>query len=168
MAILCRQTLQEFIAGKKLVTDFIDLKGQLQQSGFDLTLEKVYSFEGKGTIDFDNSERAFPGFVELSFEKDFVELKQGCYKIRFNEKLNLPSNLCAIGLPRSSLLRMGATIESALWDPGFEGKGESLLFVHNPFGLKLKKNAKLMQLAFIGLDKSSDSLYNGIHKNIKH
>ncbi len=168
MAILCRQTLQQCISEKNLISDFIDLNEQLQQAGIDLTLEKVFEFESKGTIDFDNKERTFPDFKEIEFENGFVELKRGSYKVRFNEKVNLPSNLCAIGLPRSSLLRMGATIESALWDPGFEGKGESVLTVHNPHGLKLKKNAKIMQLAFIELDNHTDKLYNGIHKNIKH
>ncbi len=168
MAILCRQTIQQLISEKNLVTDFIDLKEQLQQAGIDLTLEKIFGFENKGTLDFDNKERSFPNFKEIEFEEDFVELKQGCYKVRFNEKVNLPSNLCGIGLPRSSLLRMGATIESALWDPGFEGKGESMLTVHNPAGLRLKKNAKIMQMAFIELDRHTDKLYDGMHKNIKH
>lgn len=166
MSVLCNQTIQKLIAEKQLVSNFINLTEQLQQAGIDLTLEKVFEFKSFGTIDFDNSERKFPEFFELNFEKDFLQLKQGAYKIRFNEEIKVPANCVGIGLPRSSLLRMGSTIETALWDPGFEGKGESLLLVQNPFGLKIKKNAKVLQLFFIKLDMESDKLYEGIHKNI--
>ena len=124
--------------------------------------------EGEGVLDFDNSNRKIPSNKEMEFDKsDFIKLEKGTYKIRFNETVHLPSNIAAMAKPRSSLLRMGATIYSALWDPGFEGKSESMLVVENKKGIKLKKNAKLMQFVFFQLDKKSDRLYNGVYKNIK-
>ena len=168
--MLSSQTIKELIdeKNKPLIEGFVDLDKQLQQSGFDFTLEKVYLIEGEGVLDFDNSNRKIPSNKEMEFDKsDFIKLEKGTYKIRFNETVHLPSNIAAMAKPRSSLLRMGATIYSALWDPGFEGKSESMLVVENKKGIKLKKNAKLMQFVFFQLDKKSDRLYNGVYKNIK-
>lgn len=64
--------------------------------------------------------------------------------------MSIPRDAAAIGRARSSLLRCGATLETALWDPGYRGRSQSLLVVYNPAGLKLKKKARLMQLVFYG------------------
>ncbi|HLC36268.1 MAG TPA: deoxyuridine 5'-triphosphate nucleotidohydrolase [archaeon] len=163
--ILASQQIKDLIEKKSLIQGFIDLNEQLQQAGFDITLEKVFSFKGKGTIDFDNKERSFPEFKEKEFENDFLVLPQGTYKVRFNEKVKLPGNIAAIAQTRSSLLRMGVHLNTALWDPGFEGKGESNLVVSNPEGVRIKKNAKIVQLVFIKLESESKKMYEGIHKN---
>ncbi|MEM0319986.1 MAG: hypothetical protein QXS67_01040, partial [Candidatus Nezhaarchaeales archaeon] len=70
-------------------------------------------------------------------------------------------NYVAIGLPRSSLMRMGATIISALWDPGYEGRGEGLLLVENPYGIILERNARVIQLIFVRLESEPESEYRG-------
>jgi len=166
--ILSSQELKEMIGKDKLVEGFLDLDKQLQQSGFDFTVERIYSLNGKGTIDFDNSERSFPETGEIAFgPSDSIELKPGCYKVRFNESCHIPADVAAIARTRSSLLRMGVTVETAVWDPGFEGKSESLLIVSNPTGIRIKKNARLIQLVFVKLQQPTNRLYEGIHKNIE-
>jgi len=154
------------LAEKGLVESSIDLEEQIQQSGIDMTVEKIFALEGAGTIDFSNEERKFPEEKELDFENDKIKLEKGCYKVRFNEVVSIPANATAFGLSRSSLLRMGAFVETALWDPGFKGKSESLLVVKNPAGLIIKKNARVMQLVFIELEEDSENTYDGIHQNL--
>ncbi len=166
--ILSAQKLKEMIKKNKLVEKFFDLDKQLQQSGFDFTVEKIYFLNGIGTIVYDNCERTFPSEEEIKFGTNAsIELKPGCYKVRFNEVCHIPADIAAIARTRSSLLRMGASVETAVWDPGFEGKAESLLIVSNPFGVRIKKNARLIQLVFIKLEQPTDRLYEGVHKNIK-
>jgi dUTP pyrophosphatase len=60
-------------------------------------------------------------------------------------------------------MRMGATVISALWDPGYEGRGEGLLIVENPHGIVLEKNARVVQLIFIRLESKPTSKYRGAY-----
>jgi len=59
--------------------------------------------------------------------------------------------LAAIAKPRSSLLRCGVTVETAVWDAGYSGRSESLLVVFNNNGFRLRKNARILQLLFFRL-----------------
>jgi len=146
-----------------LIEDYVNLDVQLQPAGFDLTLKSIHVFNDAGVIDFDNKLRRIPRYAELSFEKNKVELKQGSYLVTFNEKVNIPSFLVAIGRPRSSLLRSGATVHTALWDPGYRGRSRALLVVFNDSGITLYKNARLLQLVFFRLERNPDKLYSGIY-----
>ena len=82
----------------------------------------------------------------------------------FNEVIEVPPDVMAIARPRSSLLRMGATMETAVWEPGYKGRSQSLLVVHNPNGIRLRKNARLMQLIFFRLEDDANKLYNGVYQ----
>ena len=91
-------------------------------------------------------------------------LKEGAYKIRTNETVNIPNDLTAISFPRTSLLRMGAFTQNGVWDAGFKGKSEFILVVENPNGIRLKQNARITQLIFERINKT-DKGYNGIYKS---
>lgn len=121
---------------------------QKQPAGVDLTIDKIFSFSSYGVIDYDNSERKLSGVEEVSFG-DEVFLPPGAYKVILKEVVKIPEDCVGVGLPRSSLLRCGATIETAFWDPGYEGRSEVLLIVHNPKGIKLKRGARVLQLTFV-------------------
>jgi dUTP pyrophosphatase len=128
-------------------------------------LKEVYTFESAGTIDFDNKNRKLSEVSPVQFESDQVSLKPGAYKIIYNEYVRIPMDMAAMCLPRSSLVRCGATLGgSPLWDPGYEGRGAGMLVVHNPKGITLHRNAKIGQLVFIKLAESTDSLYSGQYK----
>ena len=137
---------------------------QFQPCGIDITLKEAYRFKEAGKIDFDNKERKISGVEPLPFNSDDVRLPRGSYKVLFNEYVRIPQDAAAICLPRSSLLRCGATLECALWDPGYEGRSEALLVVHNEHGITLKRNAKIGQMVFIRLSESSSASYSGVYK----
>ncbi len=139
---------------------------QKQPAGVDLTLKAVFEFEDAGKIDFDNSERKISSVKELKFEKEWLFLKQGTYKVSFNEIVSLPNDVLGILLTRTSLLRSGVTLNTGVWDPGYEGRGEAMLYVGNSHGIYLKQNARIGQLFFIKLLDKTYS-YKGIyHKKI--
>ncbi|MEW6329384.1 MAG: deoxyuridine 5'-triphosphate nucleotidohydrolase, partial [Candidatus Micrarchaeota archaeon] len=52
-----------------------------------------------------------------------------------------------------------------VWDPGYEGRSESLLVVENARGIKLKRNARLVQLVFVKLAGEAREVYSGKYKN---
>lgn len=135
---------------------------QFQPCGVDLTLREIFSFTDAGKIDFDNSERKLSNIKKIEFDsKGEINLQPGCYKIIYNEYVQVPADCAALGFPRSSLLRCGADVHCALWDPGYHGRSESLLVVFNPHGITLKKNAKLIQLVFVKLSEKAQELYAG-------
>ncbi len=145
-----------------LVESMIDPETQTQMCGVELTLQKIERFTTAGAVAFDNKERKLPETEPVNFdEMGWIELLAGSYLVTFNEIVNIPTDVTAMARARSTLLRCGATLETALWDPGYRGRSQSLLVVYNPLGLRLKKNARLMQLVFLRLEKEAEKLYSG-------
>ena len=145
-----------------LVESMIDPETQTQMCGVELTLQKIERFLTAGAVAFDNKERKLPETELVNFdEMGWIELTAGSYLVTFNEIVNIPKDVAAMARARSTLLRCGATLETALWDPGYRGRSQSLLVVYNPQGLKLKKDARLMQLVFLRLENEAEKLYSG-------
>jgi dUTP pyrophosphatase len=165
MAIIAGKELVE-ILDRGVVREMIDPEVQVQMCGVDLTLRSVERFVTVGAVDYDNKERIVSETEEMAFDDaGWVRLDAGCYLVTFNETVSIPKALTALARPRSSLLRSGATVETALWDPGYQGRSQSLLVVHNPKGLRLKRNARLIQLAFYRLSSLVDKGYEGAYQN---
>ena len=118
----------------------------------------------EGRITVDNSQRALPDLAPLAFDGlGFIDLMPGPYIITYNEVVNLPANLMALGRPRSSLLRCGVSIGTAVWDAGYSGRSQSMLVVYNPRGFRLQKNARVMQLIFFELTGPTGG-YDGVYQ----
>jgi dUTP pyrophosphatase len=148
-----------------LIENYIDLDQQLQPNGFDLTVQRVEALLEKGAIAYENAERKIPKSEKLEFdEQGWVFLPPGCYRIILNEIVNIPNDLIGIGKPRSSLTRCGATVETAFWDAGYSGRSEVLLVVFNENGLRLKRNARIMQLVFLRANEVERG-YSGIYQH---
>jgi len=168
--VLAKKDLQKLIENKPpLFEGFIDLKQQLQPNGFDMTLREIAAFQDAGQIGVDNSQRKLPELKLLSFEEQgWLTLPQGSYMITYNEIVHLPNNIMALGRPRSSLLRCGVTIGTAVWDAGYSGRSQSLMVVYNPQGFKVQRNTRMVQLVFMTLTETTEG-YNGVYQgeNIK-
>ncbi len=165
--MLSRDELRERIEGEiPLIENMIDKEIQLQPNSVELTLRGIEALKGPGTVDFDNSQRQVPQSENIGFDnEDWTLLAPGTYKVTFNEIVNIPLDLAAVARPRSSLLRCGVTVESAVWDSGYRGRSESMLVVHNPHGFRVKRNARLLQLVFFSLRKKVSQGYNGRYQN---
>ena len=147
------------------VTNTPDLKEQIQPIGIELTVKAIREFKRKGAIGFNNSQRVLPETAELEFDRDDrIHLEQGSYLVSLNEYVAIPINTMAIALPRSSLLRMGASLGTAAWDPGYLGHGQVLLNVGNPNGIYVYRNARILQLIFLQLNREAVQLYEGIYQ----
>lgn len=147
---------------RSLVEGAIDLEKQTQMCGMELTMQKIERFTSSGAVAFDNIERVLPSTDPLDFDSSgWIDLAPGAYLVTFNEIVNIPRDVAALARARSTLLRCGASLETALWDPGYRGRSQSLLVVHNPQGLRLRKNARLMQLIFLRLENEAEKLYSG-------
>ncbi len=160
---LSRQQLVDLIEGDPpLLTEYINLADQVQPNGVDVTLHSVSRYGGRGTVAASNADRVLPELEALEFDAaGFIDLDPGPYHIVYNEVVNLPLDLMALGRPRSSLARCGVSVHTAVWDAGYNGRSTSLLVVNNPAGFRLQRNAKVMQLVFFGLSRRADQGYSG-------
>ncbi len=134
---------------------------QIQPCGVDLTVRTVSRFESSGTLGYDNVDRVLASTTPLTWANGWVQLAAGPYHIVYNEQVNLPEDIMALAYPRSSLMRCGVTVYSAVWDPGYSGRAEALLVVHNPHGFRLKQGARVVQLVFTRLGGPVGSRYEG-------
>ncbi len=142
------------------------LEEQFQPAGVDLSVQSVWSFEEAGTIDLDNAKRKLPTTREIPFGSDgMLKLAPGAYKIIFNERVSIPVDAAAMARSRSSLLRMGASVQTALWDPGYTGRSQALLLVSNAHGLVMHKDARVAQLVFIRMHEPSGEKYAGQYQH---
>ncbi|MHC1605465.1 MAG: deoxyuridine 5'-triphosphate nucleotidohydrolase [Candidatus Methanofastidiosia archaeon] len=165
MGAYSKNKIMGLIKDKNLIDSCIECKKQVTSNGIDMTLGKVEEFTSHGLVDFSNEERIISKCRELPFEKNgWVYLPQGTYKITYNEIVNIPQNTIAIARTRSTLLRCGATIETGVWDAGYRGRSSSMLHVANKHGIKLKKNARVLQLVFFDLDAETER-YSGAYQN---
>jgi len=146
-----------------LVEGILDTEEQMQPNGIDLTLKEIALFSSSGSIGFGNEARVLSGTSPLVFDGlGAVDLLPGCYLITYNEIVHLPNDIMALALPRSSLLRCGVSIHTAVWDAGYSGRSQSLMVVHHPYGFRLYKNARIIQLIFFRLGHKADQGYKGI------
>ena len=165
------QEIKRLIEEENLIEGYINLDFQLTPNGFDLTVGDIFEFQARGALDFSNKQRVIPSNKQILPKKKvpsdkfgWWDLKKGAYKIRTNEGLNLTKDLIAIAFPRSSLLRIGAFTQTGIWDAGFKGKSEFILVVQNLKGLRLKQNARLVQIIFLKINKAERG-YKGIYQN---
>ncbi len=163
---LNREAIASLIAGRPpLLEECPDLSNQLQPNGIDVTVRSVASYspgDRAGAIGVSDADRVLPEFAELDFGRDgWLALPPGQYLVTFNEVVNLPRWLMALGRPRSSLLRMGVTLHTAVWDAGYSGRSQALLVVHNADGFRLQRDARIAQLVFFPLSAADDRGYDG-------
>lgn len=167
MSILTKSEIENLIKNRQppLVEGYVNLMEQLQPNGIDLTLRDIARIVSPGQIGTSNTDRIISRTEPLSFEKDgFIALTPGCYLITYNETVNMPPDITALGRPRSSLLRCGVDVGTAVWDAGYCGRSQSLLVVHNPAGFRIQRNARVMQLIFFRLSGETAG-YNGKYQN---
>ncbi len=147
-----------------LIEGYVNLEEQVQPNGIDLTLREVALLQSPGRIAVKDSQRLVSDLAPLVFDGlGFIELMAGAYLITYNEIVHLPRNITALATPRSSLLRCGVTINTAVWDAGYSGRSQSLMIVYNPQGFRLQRNARILQLVFFQLTGETDG-YQGTYQ----
>lgn len=165
--VLSREGINRLNEGTpSLIAAMPDAETQIQPNGVDITIEAVSLFQGPGTIAVSNDNRVLPETGDLPFGDDgYVQLGPGSYHVRFNEIVALPPWLMAYARPRSSLLRSGVALHTAVWDAGYSGRGASLLVVYNPQGFRIQKNARIAQLVFHSLSSATQDGYSGTYQH---
>jgi len=143
---------------------------QVQPNGVDLTLEAVFEQSTPGALEVSGKkigERAECPVVAGeskpngdSGSTDRYELETGAYVVRYAERIQIPEGHVGFLYPRSSLLRNSCMLNTAVWDAGYEGRGEGLLQVHHP--ISLERGARIAQLVLANADH--ETRYEGSYQ----
>ena len=160
---LDRNSIKDMIGrSPQLLEGFLSLESQLQPNGFDMTVRNVARLTGPGAIGKDDTDRVLSETEVIQFRTDgWLRLEPGSYLATFNEVVNLPFDIMALGRPRSSLLRSGVAIHTAVWDAGYHGRSQALIVVYHPDGYYVQQDARLMQLVFFRMETPSKRGYQG-------
>jgi dUTP pyrophosphatase len=132
---------------------------QVQPNGVDLTLDGVARFDEPGRIGRD--DKTVGARAPLAPEDGVFRLDPGAYAATYAERVAVPEDHVGFVLPRSSLMRNGTTVDTAVWDAGYEGRGEGLLQVHHP--IRIERGARFAQfvLAEAGHEETYEGSYQG-------
>lgn len=134
---------------------------QVQPNGVDLTLEAVYEQREPGRIGREDKEigdrQEFETEQVADDAPETYYLTPGGYVVQYAETVTIPDGHVGYIYPRSSLLRNSCMLNTAVWDAGYEGKGEGLLQVHHD--IELEKGARIAQLVLA--DADHDETYDG-------
>ena len=164
-AILSRADIQKLLKKEPpLIEGLVNPEEQIQPNGVDLTLREVAMLQSPGKIAVANSQRVVSDLSPLVFDGlGFIDLMPGIYSITYNEIVHMPNDVMALATPRSSLLRCGVTVNTAVWDAGYSGRSQSLMVVYNPQGFRVERNARIIQLVFLQLTRETEG-YQGTYQ----
>ncbi|HUG55712.1 MAG TPA: deoxyuridine 5'-triphosphate nucleotidohydrolase [Candidatus Limnocylindrales bacterium] len=162
MAVLSREELRAALAADPPLVEDVDERAQLQPNGIDLRIERVQRLTSPALLGAADSVREPAAREDLAADGDgWWDLHQGAYVIGYREKVNLPNGVMAFARPRSTLLRSGVAVHTAVWDAGYSGRGEGLLSVLNPRGYRVQRGARVVQLVFLRLGNEAAEGYRG-------
>jgi dUTP pyrophosphatase len=139
-------------------------EAQVQPNGVDLTLDTVYEQLDSGRIGRDGKEIGERQAVEpetvAEDGPDTYYLPAGGYVVGYAETVQIPEGHVGYIYPRSSLLRNSCMLDTAVWDAGYEGRGEGLLEVHHD--IEIERGARIGQLVLAEADH--DDVYDGSYQ----
>lgn len=121
---------------------------QRQPNGIDLTLGAVFEQTEPGVVGRDG--KRVGDREELTPRDDAYRLDPGTYVVRYGEPVRIPEERIGFVLPRSTLLRNSCTLDTAVWDAGYEGIGEGRLDVGH--AIEIEPGARIAQMVFARAD----------------
>ncbi|MHB8566483.1 MAG: dCTP deaminase domain-containing protein [Nitrososphaerales archaeon] len=134
---------------------------QRQPAGYDVSVSKILSYPKTSySLGIAKGENSILEDVPLTGNR--YDLDQGAYFVELNEITSIPKDAIGILLPRSTLLRNGLDVRTALFDPGYSGQPKVMLVCHRP--ASIERFARIGQLVIIRSDREFGSQYSGSYQ----
>jgi len=162
--ILGPKLLLKLVKTKKLVEGLSERElTNPEGAGFDLRLGEVYKISG--TAFLGETHRKTP---EIKLIKKYNQKKASSLKIKPGdfylvktiEKINLPINLSAVIIPRTTTFRSGIFIRTGPIQPGYQGELTFGLKNEGPVAVEIEMGARFVHLIFHEI-KGGGSQYRG-------
>ncbi|MEK7186346.1 MAG: 2'-deoxycytidine 5'-triphosphate deaminase [Patescibacteria group bacterium] len=162
--ILGPKLLLELVKKKKLVEGLSERElTNPEGTGFDLRLGEVYKISGEALLG--ETHRKTPEIESIkvynSKKSSSIKIKPGdFYLVKTIEKINLPINLSAVILPRTTTFRSGLFIRTGPIQPGYQGELTFGLKNEGPVTVEIEMGARFVHVIFHEI-KGSGSQYRG-------
>ncbi len=120
-------------------------------AGFDLRLGEVYQIEGKAYLGLIERETPKIKLVACYHPKKLssIIIKPGdFYLVTTIEKVNLPLDICATFIPRTTTFRSGLFLRTGIAQPGYQGKLTFGLKNEGPIEVKIDLGARFVFAVF--------------------
>jgi len=160
--ILGPRKLLHLVKTKKLVEGLSEREiTNPEGAGFDLRLGEVYKI--KGTAFLGETYRKTPEVKTVAkFGRDKkIKIKPGdFYLVKTIEKINLPLDLSAIIIPRTTTFRSGLFIRTGPVQPGYQGELTFGLKNEGPVDVEIELGARFVHVLFHEI-KGGGSRYRG-------
>lgn len=132
-------------------------------AGFDLRLGEVFKISGKAFLG--ETHRQTPDIESVMVynekKKQAIKIKPGDYfLVKTIEKINLPINLSAVILPRTTTFRSGLFMRTGPIQPGYSGELTFGLKNEGPITVEIEMGARFAHVIFHEI-KGEGSKYRG-------
>lgn len=117
----------------------------VQGAGVDIEIEKLFEIASGASLG--REKRELPELCEIK-GSIFRLAPKKYYLCTTKEKVNMPSDLIAFILPRSTLFRSGISLRTAVVDPGYVGVLTLGIKNETEREFILEKNSRIAQIVF--------------------
>lgn len=162
--ILGPKILLDLVKKKKLVEGLSQRElTNPEGAGFDLRLGEVFKISGSAFLG--ETHRKTPDIVLVrkfdQRKKQSMKIKPGdFYLVKTVEKINLPLNLSAVIIPRTTTFRSGLFIRTGPIQPGYQGELTFGLKNEGPITVEIEMGSRFVHVLFHEV-KGGGSAYRG-------
>ncbi|MEK7572000.1 MAG: dCTP deaminase [Patescibacteria group bacterium] len=155
LALVKKQKLVEGLSERELTNP--------EGAGFDLRLGEVFKISGEAFLG--ETHRKTPEIESVLVydekKKQSIKIKPGdFFLVKTIEKINLPIDLSAVILPRTTTFRSGLFIRTGPIQPGYSGELTFGLKNEGPITVEIEMGARFMHVIFHEI-KGEGSQYRG-------
>lgn len=160
--IISPRELLKLVKTKKLVEGLSERElTNPEGAGFDLRIDEVYKISGKAFLG--ETHRTTPEIKSVAKygKHKSIKIKPGdFFLVKTIEKINLPINLSAVILPRTTTFRSGLFIRTGPIQPGYSGELTFGLKNEGPITVEIEMGARFVHVLFHEI-KGLGSKYRG-------
>ncbi len=160
--ILAPDILLKLVKSDKLVEDLSERElTNPEGTGFDLCLGEVFKISGDAFLGETHRKTADITSVALFGKDKSIKIKPGdFFLVKTIEKINLPINLSAVILPRTTTFRSGLFLRTGPVQPGYSGELTFGLKNEGPITVEIEMGARFVHILFHEI-RGEGSQYRG-------
>jgi deoxycytidine triphosphate deaminase len=160
--ILGPKKLLQLVKTKKLVEGLSERElTNPEGAGFDLRLGEVYKIKGAAFLGETHRKTPDIELVAKYGKEKSIKIKPGdFFLVKTIEKINLPINLSAVILPRTTTFRSGLFIRTGPIQPGYQGELTFGLKNEGPITVEIEMGARFTHVLFHEI-QGAGSKYRG-------